>query len=273
MWSSIVSFLNISTYHGTQIVAAVHLIHIFIIHAHSLLANMSLSNVLLGLLWWIATSTTRTSHGFPLQHIGGGGGGGVALATQQGIIGLGTYAALLVALDRPRGGVAKGIDAMVQVRDSTVAGKGLFVTQAMTSGTVLGRYPGVCTPLEPHLDKLRAHPQCEVYIWRFSDNRYVLDPTNRMGRLDEVSYGGTFRTAAWFEQVPLLRYLAKDTKLCRINEPPLGKTTNVRMEENLADRTVTLSLIRNVYAGEELFADYGTSYDRSRYGPRQQPHH
>jgi SET domain-containing protein len=34
----------------------------------------------------------------------------------------------------------------------------------------------------------------------------------------------------------------------------------------LNDRTVTFQLERDVYTGEELFIDYGFSYDRSMYG-------
>ena len=33
----------------------------------------------------------------------------------------------------------------------------------------------------------------------------------------------------------------------------------------------TFSLQRDVYEGEELFIDYGVSYDRSRYGPPRFP--
>lgn len=192
---------------------------------------------------------------------------GALVAIQQAVVGFGTYTALLVAADRPRGGCQiKG----VEVRDSTVAGKGLFATKAMPTGTILGMYPGVCTPLEPHLDKLRTFPKCEIYIWRFSDSKFVVDPTNQVGDLEDHAYGGNYRTKWLFET--FLKFLAKDTKLCRINEPPLGQTTNVRMEEYLKDRTVVISLVRDVSAGEELFADYGPTYDRSGYqtiGPQR----
>jgi hypothetical protein len=190
----------------------------------------------------------------------------LAALIQQGLVGVGTYAALLVSADRPRGGCC--VPNSVHVRDSAVAGRGLFATEHMAVGTILGRYPGVCTELMPHLQKLQSHPHCEVYIWRFSDGRFVIDPTNQRGHLDERTYGGNFRTAWVFETVSAWskNVWTKDTMLCRINEPPLGSTTNVCMAEHLPDHTVTLSLLRNVYAGEELFADYGPSYDRSGYG-------
>jgi hypothetical protein len=59
----------------------------------------------------------------------------------------------------------------------------------------------------------------------------------------------------------------KPTTLCRINEPPPGTAgVNVRTEEDLDRRIVQFVLDRNVYANEELFMDYGVSYDRSFYG-------
>ena len=56
------------------------------------------------------------------------------------------------------------------------------------------------------------------------------------------------------------------TTLCRINEPPRGKDTNVVTEEDTTGRSVLFRLERDVVAGEELYIDYGLSYDRSRYG-------
>jgi hypothetical protein len=214
------------------------------------------------LLWWIRS---RNAYGFPLllsdHHAGGG-----TLLLQQGLVGMATFAALVVNADRPRGGCI--IPDCVAVRDSAIAGQGLFATQDMQKGTILGQYPGVVTELTPHLQKLQRFPQCEAYIWRFADGRYVIDPTNRFGTLDDVTYGGNFRTAWIFATG---RLLARDTMLCRINEPPLGQTTNVRMTENAQDRTVMVSLVANVQAGDELFTDYGPRYDRSGYGGAKPP--
>jgi hypothetical protein len=219
----------------------------------------------------------RTTHGFPLLlsdlHPAGSIGGGAVLSPplnllllQQGLVGMTTYAALVAAADRPRGGCS--VPDCVTVRDSAIAGQGLFATQHMLAGTVLGQYPGVVTELAPHLQKLQRYPQCEAYIWRFTDGQYVIDPTNRFGTLDDVTYGGNYRTAWVFETG---RLLARDTMLCRINEPPLGLTTNVRMTENAQDRTVTVSLVANVQAGDELYTDYGPRYDRSGYGGAKPP--
>lgn len=219
------------------------------------------------LLWWCIR---RTAHGFPLLlsdlHAGGGGGGwwtSPQLLLQQGLVGMGTYGALVIHADRPRGGCI--VPDCVTVRESAIAGQGLFATQNMVAGTILGQYPGVVTALTPHLPKLQRYPQCEAYIWRFADGRFVIDPTNRFGTLDDVSYGGNYRTAWVLERTGRF-FLARDTMMCRINEPPLGQTTNVRMTENAIDRTVTLSLLSDVQAGDELLTDYGPRYDRSGYG-------
>ena len=130
----------------------------------------------------------------------------------------------------------------------------------------MGNYPGVVIPLSQNLAKLQKHPQCEAYIWRFSDNAFVIDPTNEMGVVDDVCVGGR-------DGLPGSQWLFRNvfqfhvpTTLCRINEPPLGKDVNVVTDEDLEGRFVTFSLERDVAAGEEFFIDYGLSYDRSMYG-------
>ena len=64
----------------------------------------------------------------------------------------------------------------------------------------------------------------------------------------------------------LLAFLQVPTTLCRINEPPKGRDVNVVTNEDRDARTVTFVLERDVYEGEELYIDYGLSYDRSMYG-------
>jgi hypothetical protein len=156
----------------------------------------------------------------------------------------------------------------VEIQPSTVpgAGLGLFCKTAMPRGTVLGTYPGAVLPLQQNLSKLANFPPCEGYIWRFSDNRSVIDPTSRTGELELACRGGNPSMPGslwWFQTV--LPFLQVSTALCRINEPPIGRDVNVVTNEDLKARTVTFELERNVYAGEELFIDYGLSYDRSMY--------
>jgi hypothetical protein len=118
------------------------------------------------------------------------------------------------------------------------------------------------------MGKLRNYPACESYIWRFSDNQFVIDPTNAVGALESCARGGNSNMPGsnlLFQT--LLFWLSVPTTLCRINEPPLGKDVNVITEEDLDRRCVTFLLERNVAPGEELFVDYGLTYDRSMYPP------
>ena len=177
-----------------------------------------------------------------------------------------SYAGFVAFLDRPRGQLLVGPE--VEIKESTVkgAGLGLFATQDLTQGTVLGTYPGVVVPLQQNLGKLQSFPQCEGYIWRFSDNRFVIDPTNRVGNIESVCVGGnpSMPGSLWFFENIIT--MTTPTTLCRINEPPLGKDVNVVTNEDLKARTVQFVLERDVAMGEEFFIDYGLSYDRSMYG-------
>mmetsp|Transcript_26 Transcript_26/g.55 ORF Transcript_26/g.55 Transcript_26/m.55 type:complete len:282 (-) Transcript_26:417-1262(-) len=151
------------------------------------------------------------------------------------------------------------------------AGAGLFANADMKSGTVLGTYPGVQRDMESFVTtKLQDTPRCKEYVWRFEDDKYILDPTNRSGDVDEILYGGA-------PYVPLSdtilgpgllgRFFRVDTSLARINEPPPGGgyDVSVRAQEDCGKRTVVMMLTRDVEKGEELFMDYGRTYDRSNY--------
>jgi hypothetical protein len=179
-----------------------------------------------------------------------------------------TYFGFVALTDRPRGGIS--VDpAYLEMKESNVpgAGLGLFVTTTIRKGTVLGTYPGVVIPLQQNLDKLRAFPQCEGYVWRFSDNQFVIDPTNPQGNIEDFCKGGnpSMPLSIPFFQT-LLSFIQAPTTLCRINEPPKGRDVNVVTDEDREARIVTFTLERDVYEGEELYIDYGLSYDRSAYG-------
>jgi hypothetical protein len=156
----------------------------------------------------------------------------------------------------------------VDVRQSTVpgAGLGLFAATDLERGTVLGTYPGVVLPLSQNLPKLRDFPACEGYIWRFSDNKFVIDPTNAVGTLESDCVGGNPSMPGSLWLFTNLLEMSTPTTLCRINEPPIGLDVNVVTNEDLQGRTVTFALERDVAKGEELFIDYGLYYDRSLYG-------
>ena len=177
-----------------------------------------------------------------------------------------TYFGFVAFSDRPRGSLSLDPSSLA-IRPSQVpgAGNGLYVTQTLPKGTILGTYPGVVVPLQQNLKKLQDYPLCEGYIWRFSDNQFVIDPTDSEGVCQDFCIGGNPSmplSQALFSVLPFFRV---PTTLCRINEPPKGLDVNVVTDEDRSSRTVTFSLERDVYEGEELFIDYGLYYDRSRY--------
>jgi hypothetical protein len=178
-----------------------------------------------------------------------------------------SYFGFIGYLDRPQGSLIENVDQYVEVKQSTVdgAGLGLFAKASLPKNTVLGTYPGVVIPLQQNLNKLKEFPQCEGYIWRFSDNKFIIDPTNSEGILERTCRGGnpSMPLSVPFHKVLNLQV---PTYLCRINEPALGRDVNVVTDEDLETRRVVFSLERDVYAGEEFFIDYGLSYDRSFYG-------
>jgi hypothetical protein len=178
-----------------------------------------------------------------------------------------SYFGFVGYLDRPQGTLIENANAYLEVKQSTVpnAGLGLFAKAYLPKDTVLGTYPGVLIPLRQNLDKLAKFPHCEGYVWRFSDNQFVIDPTNTEGILEDTCRGGNPSmplSVPWHKILDL----QAPTTLCRINEPPLGRDVNVVTDEDRNKRQVVFLLERDVFAGEEFFIDYGLSYDRSRYG-------
>ena len=125
-------------------------------------------------------------------------------------------------------------------------------------------------PAETFFDgKCRRYPQAVGYSWRFTDNKFVIDPTDSRGEIRDICLGGSSEVP--FSNVifaSLLRFWGVSTALCRINEPPIGAGgCNVSARENREKREVVFELIQDVVSGQELYLDYGLDYDRSRYGP------
>ena len=201
-----------------------------------------------------------------------------ALRLGSGIL---TYFGFVLVNDRPKGQMGVPLiddgnnsDGCLRVAPSTVpgAGLGLFAARSMSKGTVLGTYPGVVLPLGQHSasSKVRDCPACASYIWRFTDNEYVIDPTDHGdGSLNALCKGGNPSqplSVAFFNILFALGlWRGVPTALCRINEPPKGSDVNVVTEEDLETRTVTFTLEYDVYEGQELHIDYGLTYDRSSY--------
>lgn len=186
----------------------------------------------------------------------------------KSISALSTYIGLVAFYDRPRGKLCVDEDSFT-LKQSQVqnAGLGLYVTKSLPKGTVLGSYPGVLRPASKFLQKYESIPQTAVYTWRFTDNEFCIDPTNEKGELLDNCLGGTNDyPLSYVIHEQLLCSVTVPTYLARINEPPInGGGCNVRSEEDLDKREVIFELSRDVVAGEELFMDYGLTYDRSGY--------
>jgi len=182
-----------------------------------------------------------------------------------------TYFALAAAYDRPQGKVALE-EGILVARQSQVpgAGLGLYTTQSIPEGTALGTYPGVVREANAYLKKYGQYPQCGSYAWRFTDNSSYIDPTNALGNIEELCYGGSSAVpgSVWIHE-KLLSGLATPTLLARINEPVIGGPgCNVFSREDLESRSVTFYASVPIPAGTELFMDYGLTYDRSQYGKK-----
>ncbi len=182
-----------------------------------------------------------------------------------------SYFSLIAYFDRPRGSFAiPDSESTLQVRPSRVpnAGLGLFTNRSLSRGTILGTYPGVLRPANTFYNgKGRIFPQAVGYSWRFTDNKYVIDPTDSQGNIQDVCLGGS-------SEVPFSNAIFSiffqswmvNTALCRVNEPPHGVGgCNVSAREILETREVVFEIIQDVVSGQELYLDYGLTYDRSRY--------
>ena len=187
-----------------------------------------------------------------------------------------TYLSLLLAHDRPRGRMCLPDPGnALAVRPSLVPGGGLGLYAAgrrpLPRGTVLGTYPGVLRPAGAFYGgKCRRFPNALSYSWRFTDDAYVIDPTDDGGELrDTCVGGGSGAPLSTLLFSTLFRFGGTSTALCRINEPPIGAGgCSVSAREDLDRREVTFSLVRDVVPGQELYLDYGPGYDRSGYGRR-----
>ncbi len=152
---------------------------------------------------------------------------------------------------RPRGSAR---DDLLDIKKSTIPGAnlGVFATSFIAAGTSLGIFPGYIRNIEDALElKIddNARSKAKKYIWSVVDNR-IIDPTNKYGILEmELSY--------FFGLVKV------NTLLARINEPPPNKDVNVFTK--ITSNGVEIITERDIFAGEEIFIDYGSKYDRSDY--------
>ena len=153
---------------------------------------------------------------------------------------------------RPRGDARMDL---VEIRRSTIANAnmGVFSKQFIAADTLVGCFPGFVVNVDDALDRKRdddAKASAKKYMWSISDEE-VLDPTNVDGKLElEIMYfGGLIKV---------------NTAMARVNEPPPGADCNLYTKVD--NGQVYVYAERDIFADEELFLDYGTSFDRSDYG-------
>ncbi len=177
-----------------------------------------------------------------------------------------SYFSLIAYFDRPRGSLAiPEAESTLQVRQSRVpnAGLGLFTNRSLSRGTILGTYPGVLRPANAFYNgKGRSFPEAVGYSWRFTDNKYVIDPTDSQGNIQDVCLGGSSEVPFSISFFSVFFQMWRvNTALCRINEPPIGVGgCNVSARENLETREVVFEIIQDVVSGQELYLDYGLTY-------------
>lgn len=138
-----------------------------------------------------------------------------------------------------------------QVGESPVAGQGLFASVDITKGQVLGTYPGVPRSADSMLQKASAAPNCKRYVFQ-TDSQLWLDPTDSAGLLVDKPNGSVIRWK-W------------DATMAYVNEPPIGHAVNVEIVDGVDNLDLIFKATRDIPAGNEIFLDYGKTYDRSLY--------
>ena len=141
----------------------------------------------------------------------------------------------------------------LQVAESQVAGHGVFARCYIPQGTVVGAYPGLPRKGRAMLAKAYSAPQCKQYVFQLSPKLW-LDPT------DDSGLPSTRLTA-------FLPFLRTDVSLAFVNEPPVGEDVNVEFSYDSGSTAAEVCFVttQNIEAGQELFIDYGSVYNRNSY--------
>lgn len=146
----------------------------------------------------------------------------------------------------------------LQVRPSSVQGRGVFAAADIEEGTILGAYPGIPRPATDMSAKCAMAPLARYYCFR-NKRGLLLDPTDWTG-------------APAPRPQPGLPWFPVDVTLSCINEPPKRSPgVNVTVEDDPKDdEGLIFVAAAPIRAGSELFVDYGLDYDRSSYGANQE---
>ena len=129
--------------------------------------------------------------------------------------------------------------------------RGVFAKADIPTGTVLGSYPGRRRSSSQVVQKAQYAPQTKQYVYCLGD-AVLLDPTDQHGQPSDRPSPGL----PWFSIDPSMAY---------VNEPALGSSVNVETADGL-DGDVVFRAVSDLREGEELYIDYGNTYDRSTYG-------
>ena len=146
-------------------------------------------------------------------------------------------------------------ECMSQVQASELHGLGAFARTRIAAGTILGGYPGrPRLPIDMRA-KCEQAPRAVEYAMQIPEWRGggYLDPTDASGDPSGYPQPGL----PWPVDINII--------LTRVNEPPPGRTTNVRIEDGRSAADMLFVTTSEVMEGEELFIDYGTDYNRSGY--------
>lgn len=158
---------------------------------------------------------------------------------------------------RPRGWANSEL---VVVKVSTIQGRGLFARVNIKDGTTVGSYPGRPRDGPTMAAKCVTAPGAAKWAFKNKNGRY-LDPTDTAGEPSTSPSPGL----PWPFPVNI--------DLCYANEPPPNAGgCSIRVEDDPDDQDgIIFITTRGVEAGEELFVDYGVSYDRSKYDMAARP--
>ncbi|GLC36689.1 hypothetical protein PLESTB_000130700 [Pleodorina starrii] len=145
---------------------------------------------------------------------------------------------------------------LLEVRQSNIAGRGVFARAPIPAGTVLGSYPGRLRSAAEMVAKCEVAPLAASYAFRTGDGRF-LDPTDVSGQPSPYPQPG------WPWPLPT------DVVLSYVNEPPKGSPgTNASVEDGPQAGELLFLAATDIPPGAEVLIDYGVTYDRSGYGRR-----
>ncbi|GLI66475.1 hypothetical protein VaNZ11_010318 [Volvox africanus] len=198
-------------------------------------------------------SVSRTSYvqfSEPLWQLPGSLGEQVQLAAWELLAATLAAVALAAYESRPRGWSRRDL---LEVRQSNIAGRGVFARAPIAAGTVLGAYPGRLRSALDMVAKCQEAPLAASYAFRTGDGRF-LDPTDASGQPSPYPQPG------WPWPLPM------DVILSYANEPPKGSPgTNTTVEDGPHPGDLLFVAASDIPPGAEVLIDYGMTYDRSGY--------